>query len=78
MDVNDNRPAFMSDSYSVKMRDPVHIGGFVIGTSALDPDKGSNGTVQYSLSGTNSDKFTINPSTGVYVILLAVIFAAHY
>ena len=39
-------------------------GEFVIGTTALDPDQGSNGTVRYSLEGTDSALFTIGPNTG--------------
>lgn len=68
-DINDNPPAFMSDSYAVKMRDPIGVADFIIGTSALDPDRGINGTVRYSLSGANADRLSIDASTGLCLTL---------
>lgn len=38
---------------------------FVIGPTALDPDEGDNGRLQYSIFGTDSGKFAVDTLTGV-------------
>ena len=40
-------------------------GWFVVGPTALDPDVGDNGNLQYTLSGSGSYRFSVDGSTGV-------------
>ena len=63
-DSNDHSPVFAQQQFNVRVRNTTMSGEFVIGTTALDPDQGSNGTVRYSLEGTDSALFTIGPNTG--------------
>ncbi|XP_041360351.1 cadherin-related tumor suppressor-like [Gigantopelta aegis] len=64
-DANDNAPQFEQQGYARVILDPTNTGDFVLGVTAVDPDVGSNGKVTYSLSGTDANKFQINPNTGV-------------
>ena len=63
-DINDNSPAFKQSKFDISLRDPTAVGDFVFGTSALDADLGTNGTVTYSISGPSAAKFTIDQNTG--------------
>ena len=63
-DINDNSPVFKQSKFDISLRDPTAAGDFVFGTSALDADLGTNGTVTYSISGPSAAKFTINQNTG--------------
>ncbi|XP_056267779.1 protocadherin Fat 3 [Pseudoliparis swirei] len=49
LDVNDNKPAFETNAYVATLMEGMPIGTRVIQVRALDPDRGSNGQVTYSL-----------------------------
>uniref|UniRef100_A0A8K9WW54 FAT atypical cadherin 3a n=1 Tax=Oncorhynchus mykiss TaxID=8022 RepID=A0A8K9WW54_ONCMY len=73
LDVNDNKPAFESNSYEATVMEGMPIGTIIIQVQALDPDSGANGQVTYNL-GTlaqsegepdqSTETFTIDSNTG--------------
>lgn len=67
-DTNDNAPVFEKQLYERQIMENVAPSTTVLRVSASDPDHGSNGEVEYSLSSRNSkeikETFGINPETG--------------
>ena len=73
LDLNDNKPAFESNSYEATVMEGMPIGTIIIQVQALDPDSGANGQVTYNL-GTlaqsegepdqSTETFTIDSNTG--------------
>ncbi|KAG1931272.1 protocadherin alpha-3-like [Pimephales promelas] len=68
LDVNDNRPVFSQDSYSVTVKENAAIGTVLIKLNATDLDEGSNGVVEYAF-GRNLkrkvyDLFKLDRATG--------------
>ncbi|XP_050983302.1 protocadherin alpha-8-like isoform X6 [Labeo rohita] len=68
LDVNDNRPVFSQDSYSVAVKENAAIGTVLIKLNATDLDEGSNGVVEYAF-GRNLkrkvyDLFKLDSATG--------------
>ena len=64
LDINDNAPVFMQESYVAAITTGFEVGNQILSVSASDNDAGLNATIQYSLVDT-SGKFTITTSTGV-------------
>ncbi|XP_067663339.1 protocadherin-9-like isoform X2 [Haliotis asinina] len=68
IDMNDNRPKFTQDSYSVVVEENVAQNFVILTVNATDADSGANGEVRYSLSShqavKNQNLFAINPKTG--------------
>lgn len=64
-DLNDNSPAFDAVSYTINLPDRIKKGQFVFGAQATDLDEGVNSRIEYTLSGKDSSRFTINASSGV-------------
>ncbi|XP_018554935.1 protocadherin alpha-8-like [Lates calcarifer] len=52
LDINDNRPMFSQDIYQTEIYENVSVGTIVTKVSATDPDEGTNGEIEYSLSKT--------------------------
>ncbi|XP_073710563.1 protocadherin alpha-8-like [Misgurnus anguillicaudatus] len=52
LDINDNRPVFSQDTYSVTLQENLPIGSTVIKIKATDTDEGSNSEVEYFLGQT--------------------------
>uniref|UniRef100_A0A8C6K8B4 Si:ch73-379j16.2 n=1 Tax=Nothobranchius furzeri TaxID=105023 RepID=A0A8C6K8B4_NOTFU len=52
LDSNDNLPTFNKETYQVEMQENASIGTTLIRISAVDPDEGVNGEIEYSLSKT--------------------------
>ncbi|KAM3612809.1 uncharacterized protein V6R79_015001 [Siganus canaliculatus] len=50
LDINDNRPMFSKDVYQAEIYENVPVGTTVTRVHAIDPDEGTNGEVEYSLS----------------------------
>ncbi|XP_018607250.2 protocadherin alpha-3-like isoform X21 [Scleropages formosus] len=48
LDINDNRPYFEQDIYSVTLPENTEAGSVVVKVKATDPDEGTNGHVEYS------------------------------
>uniref|UniRef100_A0A8C2HHQ6 Protocadherin alpha-8-like n=1 Tax=Cyprinus carpio TaxID=7962 RepID=A0A8C2HHQ6_CYPCA len=68
LDVNDNRPVFSQDSYSVEVKENAALGTVLIKLNATDLDEGSNGVVEYAF-GRNLkrkvyDLFKLDSATG--------------
>lgn len=66
-DVNDNKPAFVSNPYRVSIPENIDIGSKVLRVFAEDMDSGRNGEVTYSLSSGDPGvmrNFDVNPNTG--------------
>nr|XP_048277471.1 cadherin-related family member 1 isoform X2 [Myodes glareolus] len=65
LDTNDNVPKFTSHYYIARIPENAPGGSNVVAVTAVDPDTGPWGKVQYSIYGTGSDLFLIHPSTGL-------------
>ncbi|XP_031159085.2 protocadherin alpha-8-like [Sander lucioperca] len=52
LDINDNRPMFSQDTYQIEIYENVPVGTTVTRVNATDPDEGTNGEIEYSLSKT--------------------------
>ncbi|XP_070819197.1 protocadherin alpha-7-like isoform X22 [Chaetodon trifascialis] len=52
LDINDNRPVFSQETYQTEIYENVPVGSTVTRVNAVDPDEGTNGEVEYSLSKT--------------------------
>ncbi|XP_033119933.1 protocadherin-23-like isoform X2 [Anneissia japonica] len=63
-DLNDNPPTFLNSmAYTAEVLEEQPVGTPVLRVVASDPDKGTNGSVRYSLI-SGSRMFHINPTTG--------------
>ncbi|XP_060935141.1 protocadherin alpha-8-like [Limanda limanda] len=69
LDINDNRPTFIQDTYQISIQENVAIGTSVFLMNATDPDEGANGEIEYSLAKTLRrniyDLFDLDKLTGV-------------
>ncbi|XP_061658390.1 protocadherin Fat 3-like isoform X4 [Syngnathoides biaculeatus] len=75
LDVNDNEPAFETDMYVATVMEGLPVGTRVVQVRALDPDRGSNGQVTYSLEEPTSaatSVFSIDSKTGWITTAAAV------
>ncbi|XP_026214171.2 protocadherin Fat 4-like [Anabas testudineus] len=52
LDSNDNRPIFSQDTYQIEIYENSPVGTTVLRVTAVDPDEGTNGEIEYSLSKT--------------------------
>uniref|UniRef100_A0AAY5EW03 FAT atypical cadherin 4 n=1 Tax=Electrophorus electricus TaxID=8005 RepID=A0AAY5EW03_ELEEL len=66
-DMNDMVPVFFFSSYHTAIAEDAPTGSDVLLVNASDADVEQNGVLHYSLSGRNSDKFTIDPVRGAIV-----------
>uniref|UniRef100_A0A8C9TL15 Cadherin-related 23 n=1 Tax=Scleropages formosus TaxID=113540 RepID=A0A8C9TL15_SCLFO len=65
LDVNDNRPIFLQNSYETSILESVPQGTSLLQVQATDADQGENGRVLYRiLSGNSNRLFSINELTG--------------
>jgi len=64
-DVNDNDPQFRLAQYRAELIENNYVGAVVLTVNATDPDEGDNGLLVYSLEGSDSVGFRIEPDTGV-------------
>ncbi|XP_040903620.1 protocadherin alpha-8-like [Toxotes jaculatrix] len=68
LDSNDNRPMFSQDTYQIEIYENVPVGAAITKVNASDPDEGSNGEIEYSLSKTLARKvyelFELDSLTG--------------
>ena len=65
VNLNDNSPIFMPDSYSPTVVEHRPTGNSVVTVSATDADSGNNGEVRYSISSGNlDDSFSIDEASG--------------
>ncbi|XP_071009786.1 cadherin-23 [Oncorhynchus clarkii lewisi] len=66
LDVNDNRPIFLQNSYETSILENVPIGTSILQVQATDADQGENGRVLYKiLSGNSKSLFNINELSGL-------------
>ncbi|XP_054890866.1 protocadherin alpha-7-like [Poeciliopsis prolifica] len=52
LDSNDNRPAFNKETYQIEIQENTLVGTTLTTLNATDPDEGTNGEIEYSLSKT--------------------------
>ncbi|XP_054482974.1 protocadherin alpha-8-like [Anoplopoma fimbria] len=68
LDINDNRPTFSKEVYSVILQENVALETIVIKVQATDLDEGANGDVEYAFGGDINSKvlelFTLDRHTG--------------
>ncbi|XP_029968520.1 protocadherin beta-15-like [Salarias fasciatus] len=50
LDINDNRPTFSQDTYQIQVYENVSVENILTRVTAIDPDEGVNGEIEYSLS----------------------------
>ncbi|XP_023144155.2 protocadherin alpha-8-like [Amphiprion ocellaris] len=78
LDVNDNRPTFSKDTYQIEISENVSVGTILTKVNALDPDDGTNGEIEYSLSKTLARKvyeiFELDSLTGQITLKTALDF----
>ncbi|XP_057704908.1 cadherin-23 isoform X1 [Corythoichthys intestinalis] len=65
LDVNDYRPRFSERVFTTSVFENEPSGTSVITVKASDLDEGENGAVLYSLLGSHSDAFSLDPNTGL-------------
>ncbi|XP_041672367.1 cadherin-related family member 1 [Cheilinus undulatus] len=65
LDTNDNIPKFTSEYYIARVPENSPGGSSVVSVTAVDPDSGPWGEVKYTIYGSGSDLFSINPSSGL-------------
>ncbi|XP_072938698.1 cadherin-related tumor suppressor [Epargyreus clarus] len=66
-DVNDNSPDFERQSYKTTVKENLQPGTVLLYPKAIDKDVGNNAKIRYSLLGDKSERFQIDPVTGVIV-----------
>ncbi|KAK5608979.1 hypothetical protein CRENBAI_017671 [Crenichthys baileyi] len=68
LDINDNRPAFLQDTYQISVKENLPLGSLIFVMNATDPDEGTNGEIEYSLAKTLRknvyDLFELNKLSG--------------
>jgi Cadherin domain len=69
-DANDNRPVFEQESYSTTVSETAHPGQLITTITAKDMDSGLFGDqgIRYSLSGTGSELFDVDSTTGAITV----------
>ncbi|XP_037610723.1 cadherin-related family member 1 isoform X1 [Sebastes umbrosus] len=65
LDTNDNIPKFTSEYYIARVPENSRGGSSVVSVTANDPDSGPWGEVKYTIYGSGSDLFSIQPSSGL-------------
>ncbi|KAM9376004.1 uncharacterized protein KZ484_008493 [Pholidichthys leucotaenia] len=72
LDSNDNRPTFSQEVYQFEIKENVLIGTTVGRVAAIDPDQGTNGELEYSLSKTLPrkvyEKFDLDSLSGEIIL----------
>ncbi|XP_053541898.1 protocadherin alpha-13-like [Ictalurus punctatus] len=72
LDINDNRPVFSQNEYSVTLQENAPVGTVVITVNATDSDQGSNGNIEYAFVKTMKRKvydiFQLNGITGEILV----------
>ncbi|XP_051810296.1 protocadherin alpha-3-like [Acanthochromis polyacanthus] len=68
LDINDNRPTFSQEIYTVEIQENAPVGTSILRMNATDPDEGTNSEVEYSLGKTLKknvyDIFELDKLTG--------------
>ncbi|XP_013177912.1 PREDICTED: cadherin-related tumor suppressor [Papilio xuthus] len=64
-DVNDNSPDFERQSYKTTVKENMPAGTVILEPKAIDKDIGNNAKIRYSLLGEKSERFIIDPTTGI-------------
>uniref|UniRef100_A0A8C7Y9S7 Cadherin domain-containing protein n=1 Tax=Oryzias sinensis TaxID=183150 RepID=A0A8C7Y9S7_9TELE len=66
LDINDNRPVFSKDTYSVTLQENALLDKIILKVQATDPDEGPNGDVEYAFGDdmTSIALFAIDRNTG--------------
>uniref|UniRef100_A0A3P9L436 FAT atypical cadherin 3a n=1 Tax=Oryzias latipes TaxID=8090 RepID=A0A3P9L436_ORYLA len=67
-DINDNRPAFETNSYVATVMEGTAVGSKVIRVQASDPDSGANGQVTYRLGSLIKSKGNSEPLSDIFNI----------
>ncbi|XP_072881460.1 cadherin-23 [Hemitrygon akajei] len=66
MDVNDNRPIFLQNTYEASVPENITVSTSVLQVEATDADEGDNGKIWYRiLSGNSNDNFQMDQATGL-------------
>lgn len=68
LDLNDNKPAFESNSYEATVMEGMPVGTRIIQVQALDLDSGANGQVSYSLGALTQPEGEPDTSVGTFSI----------
>ena len=65
LDINDNQPLFLISNYEVRIPQNHVPGTFVVQPLAEDADSGLNRVMEYTLSGSDSSMYIIDPASGI-------------
>lgn len=75
LDVNDNAPRFVNNSFFVNVPEKQAVGTVVTTVTAKDKDAGNNGRVRYTIDqGNSGNVFEINVTSGVIILRKALDF----
>ncbi|TSN95695.1 Protocadherin Fat 1 [Bagarius yarrelli] len=72
LDANDNSPVCEKSLYTVRVPEDAVSGRYILQVSATDADIRSNAHINYQLSGTGAQHFSIDPETGELKIFSAL------
>lgn len=64
VNLNDNDPMFLQNSYNVSLYENSPNGTLVVGVKAIDKDADAYGKITYSITGEHSENFKINSENG--------------
>lgn len=64
-DVNDNSPEFERQSYKTSVKENLPSETMIFHAKATDKDTGNNAKIRYSVLGDKSERFKIDPNTGM-------------
>lgn len=68
-DCNDNAPVFSSTEYHTQVSENSHVGTRLVQVTAVDPDLGANGVVQYDIiSGNSKGHYKLDSQSGLLVV----------
>uniref|UniRef100_A0A8C2A313 Cadherin-related 23 n=1 Tax=Cyprinus carpio TaxID=7962 RepID=A0A8C2A313_CYPCA len=65
LDVNDNRPIFLQNSYETSVLENIPRGTSILQVQATDADQGDNGRVLYRILSGNNGQFTMDSLSGL-------------
>lgn len=68
LDLNDNKPAFETNSYEATVMEGISVGTKIIQVQAIDPDSGANGQVTYSLGALANSEGDFDTLIGTFSI----------
>lgn len=77
-DINDNKPIFAKNSYTLSLPEDLPVGSFLVQLHATDLDIGVNAQLRYAVHGIHADCFKCDELTGTVHLLCKLSAASEY